>query len=133
MLARINENFKRDLYFDGDFDATNSGDLRQSDGLSNLRQAMLNRLLTIPGTIPHRPNYGVGITSFKGIVNSIENQIELMHRLQEQFEDEERIAEILGLSFTPNENNPSEVTMRLTVRPVGQEAQLMDFDISQDV
>lgn len=119
-LTPTEESYKRDLRFDNDLGVTQRGDLEQVDGLENLRQAIYNRILTTRGGIAHRPSYGVGLGQYQGDLGKLSTQQRLMLDLQEQFEDDPRIASLDGLSVNQDMNHPDRVTIKLTVTPRGQ-------------
>lgn len=126
-LTRSEENLKRDLKFDNDFESTLTGDLGQIDGRDNLRQAIFHRMITRPGSIPHRPDYGIGILDFQNAAGSLQTQQDIMLRMQDQFLQDERIEALEALKFEQSETNPSQFTITLTVRPAGLERQEIEL------
>ena len=118
-LSRSLRNLRTDLYFGNDLDSTASGDLRTVSGIENLKQAIYHRLITPAGALAHRPSYGIGIQRFQGVVARLAKQQELMLALQEQLQDDPRIASLEGLAIDQDANNPSLFTITLTFRPVG--------------
>ena len=114
--------YKRDLKFGNDFGVTSRGDLEQVTGLDNIRQAVFQRLITSPGSIAHRPGYGVGIKNYQNSPMTIATQQEIMLAMQKQFVDDDRIEELEELSITQNRDNPGQVEIKLKVRPRGYDA-----------
>lgn len=53
--------FGEDLLFADDLQVTASGDYATVEGVTSVKQALLNRLLTAPGEYAPFPDYGVGI------------------------------------------------------------------------
>jgi len=128
-MSKLNDNFLIDLRFTGgDFNTTNTGDLDTIDGLDNLRQAIMNRLITVPGSLAHRPNYGAGVKRFQNALSSLDQQRKLLLTIQEQLEQETRIEEITGISFTQDGVNPGQFTIQLKIKPVGLNELDEEFD-----
>ena len=91
--------FKQDLKFFGDFEATPTGDLALEQGIENLKQAILHRIITVPGTLLHRPTYGIGLPSYQGSLDNLATRQDLMRAMQEQFSDDPRVQELTSLDF----------------------------------
>lgn len=128
-LTRAEQALKRDLYFGNDFAAEPNGDISQIDGLANLKQAILHRIITTPGTLAHRPTYGVGIKDYQNNIGSRANQEQLMHRMIDQFRDEPRIEELTSLAVRQDQNNPGQFDIVLRYRPVGYSEIQETFEI----
>ena len=67
----------------------------------------------------HRPDYGAGVPLLQGQIGDSESQAQLMHNLEEQFQREERIEELLSLSVNQNKDIPERYDITLTYRPRG--------------
>lgn len=93
----IDNFYKIDLLHNGDLVAAPNGDFALAKGETNLKQALFHRLITVPGTIVHRPTYGVGVQMFQGVISSIPKQKELAIAIKEQFEQDERVEEVIGV------------------------------------
>ena len=128
-IPRSQEVFLQDLEFDGDIKNTASGDISRIDSLGNLRQAVIHRLLTVPGTLPLRPEYGVGLKLYQGRLNRLPAQEELMRSIQEQFENDERIDTISSLQVGELSGNPGQVTVRVIVRAVGGQETSVEVEV----
>lgn len=102
-MAEIADFYLEDLHHDGDFGAAPNGDLAIIKGKLNLRQQLLHRLITVPGTIVHRPTYGVGVQQWKGDIGSIGRQQALALRIKEQFEQDFRVVKVKGIRIIPSE------------------------------
>jgi hypothetical protein len=87
------------------------GNLEKISGLDNVRQQLYHRLITVPGSIVHRPNYGVGAQNFQNVTLTIARQRELALRVQEQFSQDDRVVRVLGLSFSADEFQPEKFTI----------------------
>ena len=106
VVNNLEDNLLIDLFFNGDFGITKTGDLQEIRGKANLNQALFHRLVTVPGALVHRPDYGVGVKLFQGAISSLENQRDLALRIQDQFQQEDRVDSVTGVSFTPDEAQP---------------------------
>ncbi len=76
-MSQLNEFLKTDIAHKGDFVETPSGDLDVISGLDNVKEALFRRLITTPGSIIHRPGYGVGLKNWQNALNTLENQRKL--------------------------------------------------------
>lgn len=122
-MALIDDFYQRDLSFKQDFVVTAAGDLELIEGLENLKQALFHRLITQPGTLMHRPDYGVGIKSFQNALNSGANRAELFNRIREQFAQDPRIESVSGLEFKYLDQTADKLEILVRVKPVGYEEQ----------
>ena len=113
------DTYQRDLAFTSDFVRTPSGDLDTIAGLENLKEAIMRRILTVPGSIIHRPNYGVGLKKFANSLNSLGTQQRLSNLIKDQLLQDDRVESFLGLKVTSPANNPSLVRIVVSVKPVG--------------
>lgn len=125
-LTRFEESFKRDLRYNGDFTLTLGGDLAQVSGLDNLKQAIFNRLVTVPGTLLHRPGYGVGLKDFLNAPKVLSVQREIFNRIVDQFANDERIDEVTSFG-TDDTDSPDQFTIRMGVRARGFGPLQLDF------
>jgi phage baseplate assembly protein W len=122
-MASITEFYGKDIAFKGDLVLTASGDLDTIDGLENVKDALLRRLVTTPGSLIHRPTYGVGLKDFLNGINSRTMRERLANRIQEQFEQDPRVEKVLGLSVTSDDFSPELVKINVRVKLVGYEEQ----------
>lgn len=121
-MSNINNNFKIDLAFDGDFKSSSSGDLEQISGKDNLKQKIFNKLMTVPGTLLHRPDWGIGITQYQGSVSSIEKQREIALKIKEQLEEEDGILSVKSVSIKNNDpvTGAFEISLKIEAEGVGE-------------
>ena len=124
-LSKVEENFKEDLLFNNDLESSVQGDIAKTNSFPNLKQAVLRRLLTVPGSFAFRPSYGVGLPLFQNELSSIDNQRELMHRIVDNFKSEPRIIELTGLKVVPGEKT----TIELSYRPVGTDVITQEVEV----
>lgn len=121
-MSQIDEFLKRDIAFKSDFIATASGDLEVISGLDNLKEALFRRLITTPGSVIHRNDYGCNLKAFQGSLNNLENRRRLAQTIKEQFETDTRVEQVTGVSFDVNDNKPDmiQVNVKVSVRGYGE-------------
>ncbi len=122
-MASADELYGKDVAFKSDFVRSATGDLDTIDGLSNLKEALIRRVLTQPGSIIHRPDYGVGLKNYLNGLNSISTQQKLALKIQEQVEKDERVEQFLGLRVEESEAIEGKVVLTIRVKPVGYSEQ----------
>jgi phage baseplate assembly protein W len=113
------QTFGTDLAFDSDLEVTPTGDLDTISGLANFREAVLRRIFTSPGSVIHRPNYGVGLKSYLNNINSLSRQQALLVALQTQLPLDPRVDSVTSLSVNSDDDTPGQVTIVVSVQPVG--------------
>jgi len=118
-VATIDEVLKTDIALIGDMQKAPDGDYQTISGLNNIRQALFRRLLASQGSLVHRPDYGVGIKDFLNAPSSLSNQRALALRVQEQFEQDSRVEEVVGLRFDQDDDVPEKFTIFVKVRVAG--------------
>lgn len=119
MASSEEETFGRDIAHDNDFVRTATGDLDTIAGLDNYKQAVLRRIVTMPGSIIHRPNYGVGLKRYAGCLNTIAKQQELAAEIKQQIEQDPRTDKFLGLRVEAPDRTPGLIKIWVRVQPVG--------------
>lgn len=124
----ITDSLKTDIAFvDGDMTLTASGDLGTISGLANLKAALFRRLITTPGSLVHRPQYGVGVGQFQNSLSSFAKQQQLAALIQEQFEQDPRVQEVSSVGIDASDTSPNLTTIKVSVKPVGYSEQTMIF------
>lgn len=118
-MATADEVYGRDLAFTTDFVRSASGDLDTISGLPNLKEAIIRRIMTVPGSVIHRPTYGVGLRNFVNNLNSIGIQQRLAASIREQLLQDPRIEKFLGLRVSESDTTAGLVTIVVRVQPVG--------------
>jgi len=107
-MATRDENLLIDLRHDkGDFEATASGDLQLTSGRENLNQALFHRLITVPGTLTHKPDYGIGVQQWQGALNTLDNQRLLALDIRDQFLQDPRVESVDQVQFEIDDYQPS--------------------------
>lgn len=118
-MASITETMGKDIAHRSDYERTNTGDLGTIEGLENYRLALFHRLMTTPGALVHRPNYGVGIKDFQNSPASLGTQRQLAIRIKDQFELDSRTDKVLGVRYEVGDGSPDKTVIIVRVRPVG--------------
>jgi phage baseplate assembly protein W len=119
-MASVDDFYGKDLAFKTDFVLTATGDIDTLTGLDNLKDALYRRLLTHPGSLVHRPDYGVGIKYFQNAVNSLSKKRDLAIKIKEQFERDPRVKEVKGVSVNSKSDlEPDTVIVSVSVESVG--------------
>lgn len=111
--------YKVDFAHSGDFVKSPSGDIDWVSGLANLKQALFHRLITVPGTLVHRPTYGVGLPLYQNNISSFMTQQKLASLIEEQFLQDPRVSKVLAVGFIVDDVNSATVTIRMSIKPVG--------------
>jgi phage baseplate assembly protein W len=119
--------FKTDLLLDSDMKAASTGDLQTITGIENLKQALLHRLLTVPGTLVHRPTYGIGLPRYQNGLSSFVLQQKLAREIQDQFLEDPRVESVSAVGITSDDTNPQQVNIKILIKPVGYNEQEMIF------
>lgn len=109
------------------------GDLATIQGQANLRQAILNRLLTPKGELAKlgHPQYGSRLHLLIGEPNNIRTRGLAELYVRECLAQEPRIQEITQLTFAPPApgGNRNVLQVKIAVKPVGQPENLT-FELS---
>jgi phage baseplate assembly protein W len=111
---RLGARFGVDLSFPGDFVPLASGDLERTRELEGLRANFARALITAPGEIFWRPDYGVGATEFLGRPANAVNASELKNRIRASLAGDERVESVdfVEAVFAPG---GLEIEVRVTV------------------
>lgn len=121
-MAELNDFLKRDIAHIGDLKKKATGDLDTLEGLRNVKNALFHRLMTRPGTLAHRPEYGVGLQDYQNGINSLSKQRQLALRIQTQFEQDPRVESVQSVAVDGYEDQPDLVKLivRVQIRGYGE-------------
>lgn len=125
-MSQIDEFFLEDIHFDGDIRTAPNGDLALIRGLNNLKQALFHRLITVKGSLAHRPDYGVGIKRYQNQVATLAKQRELALEIKNQFEQDFRVDKLLSVSFKAEPSGLFTVTYKVQVKGIGEITETSD-------
>lgn len=118
-MATITEALKTDIAHIGDLKRTAGGDLQTISGLANLKGRLFHRLITVPGTLVHRPLYGVGIGRFQNAPISFAVQQQIANLIVEQFGEDPGVQSVSSVKITSEDNMPQRMKVAVFVVPVG--------------
>lgn len=114
-------------FYGGDLVRVPRGDIGTITGLANYKNALFHRLMTVPGSLAHRPLYGVGVGNFQNALNSFSQQQKLAALITEQFEKDPRTDSVKGVAISSEDGSPQNVKIKVTVTPKGYTEQTMTF------
>lgn len=127
-MAKIEEELLTDLANNGDLVLSPTGDIDLVSGFANLKLALFHRLLTVPGSLIHRPDYGVGIKNYQNGVNSLAVQQQIALKIRDNFLRDERIEEVTSVGIDSSDTNPEKITITVKVKIRGfDDAQPITF------
>lgn len=118
-MASIDELYARDVKHIKDFSRTATGNLELIDGRDNLKQHIYRRIMTEPGSIAHRPNYGVGLKSFQNAPLTLDVKRTLAQRIKDQLEQDVRISRVDGVRVENEDSSPELIKLIVRITPVG--------------
>jgi len=98
-MSEIDKTYKKDLLHDTDFKATASGDFVQIEGIDNVKQRLMHRLMTQPTTLVHRPDFGVGLKQFQNGIPSLSTQRDIALRIKEQLAKDTDVESVDSVSI----------------------------------
>ena len=119
-MALINESLLTDIKHKSDFvQKTGTGDLDTISGLDNIKDAIMRRIFTTPGSLVHRPTYGAGLKSYVGSPMTINTQQKLALTIQDQVLQEPRISKVNSIQFVNTDQEPEKVFLVVKVEVIG--------------
>lgn len=125
--GNINDALKTDISLMGDMMVTSGGDLATVSGLANVQQALWHRLITIPGSLVHRPTYGIGIGLYQNDIGSFANQQKIATVIQDQFAQDPRVQSVDAVAFTVDDDTPELTIISVSMTINGYTEQTMNF------
>lgn len=124
MTTAIDEILLVDLAFDDDLIDSPSGDIDVAGGLTNLKNSIFRRIITTPGSLIHRPTYGVGLKLFQNATGSLENIRKLTRDIEAQLKQESRIEEIKSIAVS----NPEAGMFKIAIGVIAKGYGLVNYD-----
>lgn len=119
-MADITAFLGTDLRHEKDFKKTTSGgDLQTISGLDNMKAAILRRIMTLPGEVIHRPEYGAGLPIYRNAPNTPDTRRQVAAAIEEQLRRDSRIEDVSAVSFSNTDTDPELVTLAVQVRVRG--------------
>ena len=126
-MSRIDELLLTDIAHNKDLLRAADGDLDKITGIENVKQALFRRMMTTPGSLVHRPLYGVGIKSWQNAPFSLDSQRSLAKKIQEQFQRDFRVNEVTSVRVIQDDDIPGKVVVFVKVKIIGLEETQMEF------
>ena len=127
-MSKIEESFFQDLDFGiGDFSTAPNGDFDTIKGLNNLKQRLFNRLITVKGTLAHRPDYGVGLPLYQNALDSLGKQRELALKIKEQFVQDSGVESVESV-IIKKENNKTIIQYKINAKGLGSVSDNASFE-----
>jgi phage baseplate assembly protein W len=118
-MSRIEEAYLVDLEFKGDFATKPGGDFETITGIENLKQALFHRLITVRGSLAHRPSYGVGIQLYQNSLGSFEKQRQLALEIRKQFLEDPRVISVDSIRVDNDKDGQYVIKYKVTGIGVG--------------
>lgn len=126
-MATIQDFYLRDIKHREDFFRTANGDLELEDGLDNIKNQLLRRLITVPGSIIHRPDYGVGIHQYQNVTLTLSVKERIALSIRNNFEEDDRVVTVTSVSFERDDDKPETFKVTAKVELVGFGEQEIEF------
>jgi phage baseplate assembly protein W len=117
-MSTVDDSFLIDIEFTSGMKASPSGDIQLIKGQDNLKQALFNCLITIPGSLAHRPSYGVGVKRWQNDIGSISRQQALAVEIKRQFEKDDRVEKVTSVQILLDPIRNGLFTVRYKVKAV---------------
>jgi hypothetical protein len=118
-MSQAEDFYLHDIQFSNDIFPAPNGDFQLIKGINNLKQALFNRLVTVQGSLSHRPLYGVGIQLYQNDVSTLAKQREIALKIKNQFTQDFRVLSVTGVSFTLLDDGKFEVTYKVEAAGLG--------------
>jgi phage baseplate assembly protein W len=104
-----------DLAFDDDFQISPSGDFDTISGIENVRRSIFRRIITVPGTLIHRPNYGCGLVAFQGAPVTLDIKRQIAHKIATNLPLDPRISKVTNVSVNAEDGTPDTLVVTVSV------------------
>lgn len=119
-----------DLYkTDWSFEVNATGDIDRISGVANLKKAIERRIITTPGSLVHRPGFGVGLKNFQNSPTSLSKKRKLATLIKEQCEQDSRVEKVLGVSISEDSTNTAMTLIVVRVEAVGLGEQTFEYKV----
>lgn len=115
----------RDIYQADDYKRTPTGDIATVSGLENLLLRIDRMLITNPGEIFHRPDFGIGIRRFLNQSNSSDQIARMKNAIIKNLSQDSDIQKVSAVQVRRQETG---VVVRIAFIPKGASAEVQqDF------
>lgn len=126
-MALLDELMGTDFAHKRDYLATATKDFDRITGLENYKNALFHRLVTVKGTLIHRPDYGVGIQLFQNAPASLGNDRKIASLIQEEFMKDPRTESVISVSIDRDSDRPEKTVIVVRVKPIGYDEAQLEF------
>lgn len=122
-MSKIEDHFLTDLKHSKDFARTRTGDIKTVSGINNLIQWIFNCIITVEGSIIHRPKFGVGAKLYQGSISSLDKQRELALKIRSKLVLSDRIDSVDSIKFNQEDEYRTGtfiINIKVTAKAYGQ-------------
>jgi len=113
------------LLNEGDFVPSSTGDLSLVSSISNVKQAIVNRLKTEVGSLPYDTTYGLDLSLLIGRKHTLEREEFLRTAIVETLKQEPRIRAISQVQVLSDKNRPDVIYVSIVVIPTSTQTPLV--------
>ena len=100
-------------------------------GVDNVREAVRRRIITRPGTLIHRPDYGANLLKYQGAPLTLSKKQEMANAIVENLKREDRVKEVTSISF--DESTDGITTVKVKYNIVGYGEDILDTPLFGEV
>lgn len=111
----------------GDIEWSPTGDLATASLKENLKQAILRLLVTVPGSLLHRPAYGAGLLVYQNAPMSLDAQRRIITAISNEVAKDKRVLAVNEVSISSEDDTPQNVLITVKVEAEGYESLSFDF------
>lgn len=128
------EFYGRDLLFNGDRRVDAGGDYVTVDGIENLRQSLIRRILVRPGEYRLRPDYGAGLLSYVRKPFTTTIKAEITQRIKSQVARDRRIEKVVDVDVSViTFNNTPYFRVLVIAQVLGRRQSFRPFTLAREV
>lgn len=127
---QLDRQFGKDMFFEGDYALTPTGDYTLLSGFDNLRAAIYRRLITRPGEYKFVPEYGIGVQSFVKRKRTTPVIDELKRAIETNLLRDPRIDSIDIIDIKTDDDV---ITIGIKAKVAGRELRFRPFSFSEKI
>lgn len=133
-MSTIDDILLTDLLHEKDLQIqTGTGDLATKKGLENIKDAVLRRIITKPGKLVHRPDYGAGLLDFQGAPVTLATKQEIARRIENNLKRDPRVKNLKSVSFDNEDAAPELLIITIKFDVIGYGETVLEFAPFQEV
>lgn len=118
-MSTIDQFYLRDTKFIADFEQNATGDLIETFGLANVKEALIRRFMTVKGALIHRPEYGASIPLYQNAPQTLDTRRKIANEINEQALLDSRVEEVLGVGIQFTDQAPEKTVITVRAKLVG--------------